>query len=261
MDSREIEVKRTEKSIHERPLEDRCGYADRSNETLRLQLERYGMYGHFEELLSTHVRDGTVVLDVACGNGRWAKNQLDCTADVDWCGVDLSSQRIREATSQIDASGAHFMIGDAEHLPFASERFDVIVSSAALHHLPNWDGLALDEFTRVLKDDGVLVFNEPLKYNPLAYTFRRVSPGPCHTPHEHPFSYRTFKNTLRRSFDDVTVRSHHVVSPVIPLMSGILGLSLPLNLVKTLYDIEQCVLKSQLKGLGMHMTGVAKSPR
>lgn len=261
MNRNEISAKRTEKSIHERPHEDRRGYADRSNETLRLRLRRYGMNGHFEELLETHVDDGAVVLDVACGHGQWADKQLNKTADVEWYGVDLSAQRIEEATSQIDAPGAHFMIGDAEYLPFESNRFDVVVSSAALHHLPNWDGMALRELTRVLKSDGVVVFSEPLKYNPLAYTFRRVSPGPCHTPHEHPFPYRTFKNTLQQSFDDVSIRAHHVVSPLVPLVSGIVGISLPWSLAKSLYDLEQHVLKGQLKGLGMHVTGVAKSPR
>lgn len=259
MDEEEIVIKQTEKSIHEQPLEEQTGYADRADDDLRSRIGDYGMGAHFEELLESHTRSGAV-LDLACGRAPWADDPLDRSPNLRWVGIDLSERRIAETTARIDDPNAFFLVGDAERLPFESDAFDTVVSSAALHHLPNWDDRALDELVRVMKDDGVLIFREPLKYNPLAYTFRRLSPGPCHTPYEHPFPYYSFKRTMQARFEEVDIRAHHVVCLLVPLLSGVVGLRLPLGPAKALYDVEQRFLKGPLKELGMHMTGIAKRP-
>lgn len=258
MDPREKSIKRVEKHIHEDAIDERRGYADRADDSLHTRIHEYGLDGHFQELLDTYAEGA--VLDIACGSARWAERHLARSTGLTWLGIDLSERRIREATSRTDDPNASFVVGDAEYLPFPSDAFDTVVSSAALHHLPNWDGLVLRELARVMRDDGVLVFREPLKYNPLAYAFRRVSPGPCHTPHEHPFPYRVFKSTLEGTFAEVSIRTHHVVSLLVPFVSGVAGISFPWELAKWTYDVEQRVLRGPLKGLGMHMTGVAKRP-
>lgn len=260
MDRREIQIKRVEKATYEDPHRERDGYADRANNSLNSKLFAYGLDGHFEELLYSHI-EGGVVLDIACGVAPWAEDQLNRNLDLEWVGVDLSNQSIQKARSRIKHSKSSFVIGDAEYLPFQSNRFDTIVSSAALHHLPNWDELVLNELRRVMKDDSVLVFREPLKYNPLAYISRRISPGPYHTPYEHPFPYYTFKNKLSEKFQEVNIKSHHIACLLIPFLAGITGITPSEKMAKLTYDLEEYILKGPVKGLGMHMTGVAKKPR
>jgi SAM-dependent methyltransferase len=61
-----------------------------------------------------------------------------------------------------------------EILPFKNNSFDIVTSLAALHHL-NLD-LALGEIKRVLKDDGVGIFLEPIYNSEMLYKIRQLIP-------------------------------------------------------------------------------------
>ncbi len=53
---------------------------------------------------------------------------------------------------------------DAERLPFEDESFDLVIGHAILHHIPDL-GQAFEEFARVLKPGGTLLFaGEPSRY-------------------------------------------------------------------------------------------------
>ena len=56
---------------------------------------------------------------------------------------------------------------EAEQLPFEDESFDLVFGHAVLHHIPDL-GRAFEEFHRVLRPDGTLVFcGEPSRYGDL----------------------------------------------------------------------------------------------
>ncbi|MBE0595406.1 MAG: methyltransferase domain-containing protein [Gemmatimonadales bacterium] len=70
------------------------------------------------------------------------------------CGVDISEPLLRVARSQSkDQYGIEFRHGDATHLPYPDEAFDVVVSTQVLEYVPDVDA-ALAEFNRVLRVGG-----------------------------------------------------------------------------------------------------------
>jgi ubiquinone/menaquinone biosynthesis C-methylase UbiE len=98
------------------------------------------------------------VLDVGCGTGvvtRLVARQLHAPGKV--VGLDLSDGMLAAAARLASSEGlqavTEFHKGDAEHLDFAEERFDKVVSLYALRHFPD-PAAALAEMFRVLKREG-----------------------------------------------------------------------------------------------------------
>jgi ubiquinone/menaquinone biosynthesis C-methylase UbiE len=77
-------------------------------------------------------------------------------------GVDASPEMIRYASKQAARiQNCQFQIGAAEALSFPDERFDVVVSSLFMHHLPSDLQLAaLRQMWRVLRPGGTLLIAE-----------------------------------------------------------------------------------------------------
>lgn len=98
------------------------------------------------------------VLDAGCGVGYGSKILAEsCAARV--VGLDISPNAIGDAVFRA-GSLAEFIVGDLSHLPFPSQSFDVVVCFEAIEHVERGD-LVLDEFTRVLRHDGVLLLSSP----------------------------------------------------------------------------------------------------
>ena len=97
---------------------------------------------------------GARLLEVGCGMGsdllQFARGGARCI------GVDLTPRSVQITRHRFKLYGADgsFMISDGEHLPFQSERFDVVYSNGVLHHTPDTAG-AIREVHRVLRPGGV----------------------------------------------------------------------------------------------------------
>jgi ubiquinone/menaquinone biosynthesis C-methylase UbiE len=101
--------------------------------------------------------DGTVGLDVGCGNGRHTEAMASVVSES--VGLDLSRTLLQEARDRVAESGvsATFLQGTATVLPFADSTVDVGLYIAAIHHLRDRDArvASLDELARVLGTDGI----------------------------------------------------------------------------------------------------------
>lgn len=68
--------------------------------------------------------------------------------------------------------GILFRHGDIRHIPFPNNHFDLVISQAVLHHVPNDVSKALKEIYRVTKKGGVVFFAEPIRHNPFTWLIR-----------------------------------------------------------------------------------------
>lgn len=115
-------------------------------DTKKKAIQRYTKF-------ASRVRPGGHILDAGCGTGRFVqyfiKNGFTVT------GVDSSSSMIEFAAK--NNTEAEFRLMDIRHMDFPSNFFDGIWSVAVLLHLDEFGvQLALQEFRRVLKDDGIM---------------------------------------------------------------------------------------------------------
>jgi ubiquinone/menaquinone biosynthesis C-methylase UbiE len=96
------------------------------------------------------------VLDVGCGTG--AMGLLFAEMGHEVTGVDISEAMMAKARHKADARklAIDLRIGDAEHLPFDDETFDVVVNRHLLWTLPHPD-IALKEWRRILKTGGMVL--------------------------------------------------------------------------------------------------------
>lgn len=90
-----------------------------------------------------------VVLDAACGTGRWLEKLFSAGAKPGW-GVDISEAMLLSAKVKPGLKG-RLVRGDCVTLPFQPRFADLIISSFALGHIGNLDALA-QELARVARD-------------------------------------------------------------------------------------------------------------
>ena len=115
----------------------------------------------FDQLLKGRITPPMSLLDAGCGDGRNLIYFLRHDFDV-WA-VDSnpqSIQQVRMLASQLapNLPSENFLNADVAAMPLASEKFDLVISSAVLHFANDerhFDGM-LDEMWRVLKAEGIL---------------------------------------------------------------------------------------------------------
>lgn len=158
--------------------------------TLEEELDVWGEYhGHRHQmryrLVSEKVREHVAgrpadVLDLGCGAALVADQLADLP--LTYVGLDFGGHHIEFAAAK-HAQGspgqltAAFVRGDAEHLPFRDDSFDVVVWSEVIEHLMRPE-LAVWEVSRVLREGGVLVM-----------TTNNASEMPLRSPLSDPLSH------------------------------------------------------------------------
>jgi SAM-dependent methyltransferase len=122
-----------------------------------------------EALVRTYLTPEARVMDLGCGRGG--------VIEVIWQDVDLAVGLDPDIPSLADhrAHGMPVLRGRGEHLPFASESFDLIVCLWVLEHLRSPE-LVLREVRRVLRPGGHFLFLTPNLRNPLL-TLHRLGRG------------------------------------------------------------------------------------
>lgn len=112
---------------------------------LRLQVLRT-----LHQRLPLHAR----VLDAGCGTGGMMRQLPTRWASI---GIDTAPAAVQHTR----ARGLHALLGSVHELPFASERFDAVLSLDVLYHEAVQPERAVAEMARVLKPNGVLILNVP----------------------------------------------------------------------------------------------------
>jgi len=95
-------------------------------------------------------KPGERILDLGCGDGALTK--VIAGLGVDVLGIDASQDFVERAR----AEGLDVRHGDGQNLPYEDASFDAVFSNAALHWMPDADGV-LRGVSRVLKPGGRFV--------------------------------------------------------------------------------------------------------
>ncbi len=96
-----------------------------------------------------------IVLDLGAGTGDLsAEFRRQGAGHV--FGLDVSASMLARAEQKFGSDGIDWLQGDALHLPFADESFDVVASAFVMRNLPDLAG-SFEEMARVLRPGGRLV--------------------------------------------------------------------------------------------------------
>src|SRR3954470_23576559 len=98
---------------------------------------------------------GMRVLDIACGTGNASIPAALTGAEV--TASDLTPELLDAGRPRAEAAGAEleWAVADAEHLPFADQSFDVVMSSIGAMFAPHHQEVA-DEMVRVCRPGGTI---------------------------------------------------------------------------------------------------------
>jgi SAM-dependent methyltransferase len=122
-----------------------------------------------------NISDGDTVLDVGCGEGRHsiqAYKSAQCTL----FSLDLEQKnaiKTKFFLKLLDEETHHrshwlSLRADAVAMPFPDGYFDKVICSEVLEHILN-DRLAIKEFRRILKDNGILAVSVPSFFSETIY--------------------------------------------------------------------------------------------
>lgn len=108
----------------------------------------------FDLLTAQLPKEGTAILDIACGTGKSTEPLVETGLKV--FGADHDPLMIEEAKKQAASKSLNieYSVADAERLPFPDSHFDAVTVGTAFHFFVNEKAIA--EIKRVLKPNGML---------------------------------------------------------------------------------------------------------
>jgi SAM-dependent methyltransferase len=175
----------------------------------------YGLEYAFHLLGDVH---GKTVLDLGCGTGENVIPLLERGARV--IGIDISPDLIAIAQKRLSNANleATLRAGDAYATGLPDESVDAIFCMALIHHLEI--KLVRDEMCRVLREGGVIILREPIRFSKWYAWIRSWLPAQEDiSEFEHPLT-REELALMTQPFRVEGTRYFRL--PFVPLVSGVL---------------------------------------
>ena len=98
------------------------------------------------------------LIDIGCGPGGFLCAVQKRFPDIQLNALDLSEEMVRETQERLGPS-AVAIVGDSEHMPLESERYEIVTCNMSIHHYPHAQD-AVNEMYRILKPGGTLLLND-----------------------------------------------------------------------------------------------------
>lgn len=128
-----------------------------------------------------------VIVDIGCGFGRAFKMLSDRFRPIRLVGIDLDPKMLANSSLEAKRHGLPVELrrASASSLPLASQSVDMVFCHQTFHHLID-QHKALDEFHRVLKPDGALLFAESTRKYIHSWIIRTCFRHPMDVQHTAP---------------------------------------------------------------------------
>lgn len=127
-------------------------------------------------LLRGHTTDGTHLLEVGSGTASLHRSLSPLVHRI--TGLDYSPAALAQANIQAEKqklTNCEYVEGDAHHLPFAAQSFDLVWSQGLLEHYDTAKAL-LEEQLRVCKPGGKVLISVPAAPSFLSLWYRLTRP-------------------------------------------------------------------------------------
>lgn len=85
-------------------------------------------------VLATDCFKGRSVLDMGCGDGFFSLQLWDSGSPHTLIGIDAAEQAIKIANVKKQQRPIQFIVGNAHHLPWPDNSFDIVLIQSILHH-------------------------------------------------------------------------------------------------------------------------------
>jgi ubiquinone/menaquinone biosynthesis C-methylase UbiE len=133
------------------------------------QIQKFSLYLLYSQAKKQLLLQSfSCMLDVGCGDGLFLDEIADTLKQkAEYVGVDMSLRKLRLAKNKSRQNGisgnSHFVLADAEYLPFNSSVFPVVTMIEVFEHFLN-PSVIIDELARVVVGSGKIVITTPSAY-------------------------------------------------------------------------------------------------
>ena len=145
----------------------------------KTRLRPGGIKGTSFLLAHADIKEGQVILEVACNKGLNLLNLAKNNPGAKFIGIDIDKDVIKEANDELektDLKNVKFVCANAFRMEFADKSFDYIINEAMLTMFSNKSKImALEEYYRVLKPGGLLLTHDILLLNNYEETRKQLS--------------------------------------------------------------------------------------
>lgn len=100
---------------------------------------------------------GKTILDLGCGAGGHDRKLIELGAKY-VLGIDLSNKMIEEAKKNTNSDKIEYKVMSMLDIDTLDKKFDLVVSSLAIHYIEDYDGLCKKVFN-ILNDGGEFIFS------------------------------------------------------------------------------------------------------
>jgi len=127
-------------------------------------LREHGNIKSSLKYVENHCTDKKVrILDIGCNLGSLI-NLLYENGYSEVYGLDIRSEAIKEGQRLYPKLKKRLKDYDGNKIPFPDEYFDVVLMFDVIEHIPKLEKFLKEEVYRILKKDGIFIFQTPNKY-------------------------------------------------------------------------------------------------
>ena len=120
---------------------------------------------------------GQRVLEVGCGRGVGSQVILDRLGAAEVTAFDLDESMVELARNRLNGRPVSLSVGDVCDIQQPADSMDTVVDFGIIHHVPQWRE-AIGEIARVLRPDGLLLFEEVPRQMLDTWAFRTFTVHP-----------------------------------------------------------------------------------